>query len=798
MKKASLVFLIVAVWGWCASALSAQDWPALRGATGDGVGRATGENSGLFKSSGVTLKTRWKKKIGSGYSSVVIAGKKAITAFTSGDVDKLGCFNAETGDSIWEIKLDEKFPGENGSFDGPISTPVIHDGHVYALSCQGRFVCVTLEAGKLVWEKSLTKDYESKQPLYGFATSPIVAGNHLILQVGAKDKMLVAFDLESGEEQWATADDEINSQSPSLISISGSQFVLAAGGKKLTGVEPETGDVVFEFEHGAGNGSAMVPVNIGDDTVLLTTDDTKSKAVKLRTLDGQNMTASEAWQNRSIKNTYNVPTLCNGNVFAFSTRILTCVDPATGNARWKSRKPGDGFLIAVEDHIAIVTKKGSVHLATATADKFNEVAKLKVFEDLVWTIPSYGDGSLFVRSLGEIARVDIVPNKEAEAVASTQESLPMSTTFAAFIKEVEKAGDGAKKPIVDRFFADNKSFPIVDSGIAHFIYRGPEKDVAIACDALGARQERKMIQIDGVDLKYYTMQLESDQRLNYAFLVNFKPQTDKLNPRTMTSSMYAGEMEFAVRLSGEDPLQMSWFGMSDWKEPAYLKSLPEKLSGKLVDRTLEAEDEKQNLPLSVYLPPGYDESENRYQVVYVIPPPGMEFSKFVESADYLFANPAGGIRPAILVIPKGRLLPDSQGKLVEFIDSEFRTTANRNARSLVGFGFSGGAVFGALASRADLFGAASVQSPLAFSASSVFEPLEKIDQPVRIYMDWGRYDMHNPVENWDLRKTAEEIFKELKGNSKVELSGGMVNDSVDWASWRNRFDKVLSALTKER
>ena len=780
----------------CDIQCQAEDWPAIRGSSSQGI--VVG--SGKFDSSGIKLKTRWKKKIGSGYSSVVVVGDRAYTMFTSGDSDIVGCFDTENGSNVWEYRIDEKFKGANGSFDGPISTPLIFDGHLYGLSCQGRFVCLDGATGELIWEKSLTKDFRSKMPLYGFATSPIAAGGNVVLQVGAPEKMLVAFDPKTGIENWACGDDRIDSQSPSLIDVDGEQVLLATGKKTLLGVDAESGNVRFVFDHDAGNGSAMIPVDIGNETVLLTLDDSFSKAVKLTTAENRAIETSEAWQERSIKNTYNIPTLCNGNLFGFSTRILTCVDPSTGKPHWKSRKPGDGFLIVVDGHLIIVTKEGGVHIATATADNYNEVVKLDLFEDLVWTVPSFSDGAIFIRSLAEIACVDIVADVQPAAELADNITLPLATGFQELLKRVEEANDDAsRKKIADEYLNSQSSFPIVDSGIAHFVYYGPENDVALACDVFGARQERKMVAVDGTDVKYYSLQLEKDQRVNYAFLVDFKPQLDKLNPRKMTSSMYAGEMEFAVRLRNDAPLQMSWFGMQDWKEPDFLKSLPEKLNGQVVERQLKSDDEDGTaLSLDVYLPPGYTtELDKRYPVVYVFPAPGMASGQFVETADHLFASEAVGLRPAILVIPEGRTQPKTEDRLVPFIDAEFRTIADRNSRSLVGFGFSAGSAFGALGNRPDWFGAISVQSPLVFDTKSALEPIGKLTEKTRVYLDWGRFDMHNPVENWDLRRSSKEIFDSIGEREQVILSGGMVNDSVDWASWRNRFDQVLKVLTME-
>jgi len=657
----------------------------------------------------------------------------------------------------------------------------------------------------LIWEKSLIESFKVKQPLYGFSTSPIIAGGNLIVQVGAKDKMLVAMNPNTGDEKWACGDDRINSQIPSIVNVEGAPIIMASGGKQLVGVNPETGEIVFEFEHGGGNGSAVMPVAIGDNSVLITVDDAFSKAVQLRPVDEKKIAASELWQHRSIKNTYNVPTLCNGNLFAFSTRILTCVDPKTGKPHWKSRKPGDGFLIAVDDHIAIITKEGSVHLANATTEKFDEVAKLKVFEDLVWAIPSFADNAIFVRSLGEIARIDIVPEGAEAGSAGAADSLPMSENFAIFLNSLKGKNAAESNAIVDEFVGKQKSFPVVDSGIVHFLYRGPEDDVALASDILGARQERKMLSAGASDLKYYTMQLEDDQRANYVFLVNFTPQTDALNPRTTTSSMYAGEMEFAVRLRNEEPLKMSWFGMEKWVEPSYLTSLPESLYGEMVERKLPGEDTGEEgdevekspaLPLSVYLPPEYKtDADKRFPVVYVFPHMRFESSQFIESADNLFAKGAEGIRPAIIVVPQGQAGPGSTTRIVELIDKEFRTIADRKHRSAAGFGFSGGAVFGAFSSNPEMFGAISAQSPLVFGSDGITKGMKDVTQSTRVYLDWGRFDMHNPVENWDLRKSSSEIHAALKELKNVELFGGMSNDSADWSSWKNRYDKVLQAIT---
>ncbi|MGH8970098.1 MAG: alpha/beta hydrolase [Actinomycetes bacterium] len=134
-------------------------------------------------------------------------------------------------------------------------------------------------------------------------------------------------------------------------------------------------------------------------------------------------------------------------------------------------------------------------------------------------------------------------------------------------------------------------------------------------------------------------------------------------------------------------------------------------------------------PLWVYLPPGYDESEARYPAVYVIQGytghVGMWANRtayrqpFVETADAVFAS--GEAPPCIVVYVDawtaygGSQFVDSPGtgpyhsylcdEVVPWVDSHYRTVADRESRAISGKS-SGG--FGAMITpmlRPDLFGA---------------------------------------------------------------------------------------------
>ena len=808
MKTFAVYIMLLA---WTCSWTQAQDWRAIRGSDGSG---AINPGEVLSQSQAFQLKVAWKKKIGSGYSSVVVAQEKLLVMFTDADKDVIACMGATNGSVIWKKPIGPKFVGKNGSFDGPLATPLIDGDQVYVISALGKMICFQLSDGTEVWSRDLQEQDKAPLPLYGFTTSPIVFEDNLIVQTGTKGKSLAAFNKRTGEPIWSCSDDSINSQNPVITTIGNQPVLLAAGGKKLTGVNPDDGQILFEYEHGGENGSAMMPVVYDGNKVLLTLDDRFSKAVSLRPVE-DSINVSEEWQQTSIKNTYNVPAIDGPNAYAYSTRILTSVETATGKPNWKSRKPGDGFLILVDGHLVISTKKGEIVVAKANPDQYQPLAELKVFEDLVWSIPAYSGNAIYQRSLGEVARIDITPVADSR-VAESGETMPIGKQFSKFVDAVAAANGDSQSQMINDYLKTN-SVPVIEGNLVHFVYRGPGTDVAVACDVFGARQERKMVRAGNSDLFYYATELPTDQRANYVFVVDYQMTQDANNSqRRTTSSVYAGEMEFSMRLPGEELLKMNWFAMSDWKPPKYLKAIgseapkltkvdiKEQPSTEPQDEDSgESENSRPRPPLGyqVLLPPGYEaDSEKKYHTVYVLPgSSALKFGAMALLVNDLFANsgrPGYETIDPCIVIFTDNAGPELTDKIVPSVDSKFRTIASRDGRSLIGNAFMAGAAF-SMGLKSDAFSGIASQSPLMFDAAkeNLIAQLKELDKPFRVYLEWGNFDMFNPDENWDMRKDGREVFEMLRSHKQIELAGGEMHDSTDWSSWRNRYDKLLKHIT---
>ena len=780
-----------------ASVAHAGDWPGFRGPGGRGHWDGP---TVLSKSEAVGLTVAWKVPIGSGYSGVAVCGSRVVTLFNAGDDQVAAAFDRDTGRELWRARLEEKFIGNDGAHDGPISTPLVHDGRVFCYTPRGRLVALDAETGKTNWAVDVVKDLGANAPPWGFASSPIAAGGVVAIQLGGDDQAVVGFDPATGQKRWGAGSDGVFWQSPIVAAAGdGPARLLAACGEKIMAIDPTAGKLVWAFPHGGRNAAAATCVPIGPDRLFLHNRD-EGSAIYRVSGDGDDFKHEAGWDNRHIRKTYNVPVCHDGRLYGYSVRFLTCLDAGTGEPVWRSRAPGDGFLILVDGHLVIATKRGSVHVARATPAGYEERASVQVFDDVAWDHPAFADDSIFVRSHGELARVDVRPAAAPRIAVDTNPMPDADAGFAAFLSRLDSADDKAKR--IDEFLGRQKQFPIIEQDrYVHFIYRGPAEDVAIAGDLWGARQDRPMKRVAGTDLFYYTAELAPDARLCYLFIKDFKEQMpDPRNPRRTPYALVGADMEISM---GESTIDMSWFAMPKWRAPAYFDAAAAAtVKGRIVTHELDSALLGKKHAIDVYVPAGYEESTARLPVAYVH---GGRRARALGGLDAALDGIVGADCAPVIVVfiqhEPGFSPDDKYGEIfateiVPFIDHTYRTIAEPIGRASIGHGFAGFIALSTTFLHPGVVGKVGCQSPFMFGSMEKglrpSIPLAK-DVPLEVYIEWGAYDYRNPHDNWDLGEAAERFAARLAARGYAN-AGGEVQDGTDWASWRNRYDKLFATL----
>ncbi|MEZ6108579.1 MAG: PQQ-binding-like beta-propeller repeat protein [Pirellulaceae bacterium] len=84
-------------------------------------------------------------------------------------------------------------------------TPVSDGERIYAFYSSNDMVCLTLD-GDLVWYRGLTFDYPKAANDVGMASSPVIAGDVVVVQIENQgDSFVAGIDRLTGETRWRHA-----------------------------------------------------------------------------------------------------------------------------------------------------------------------------------------------------------------------------------------------------------------------------------------------------------------------------------------------------------------------------------------------------------------------------------------------------------------------------------------------------------------------------------------------------------------------------------------------------------------
>src|SRR5207247_2886 len=140
-------------------------------------------------------------------SPIVSRGRVYVTDVEiAGDTarERVLCFDEAIGKLRWRQQYAADYP--DWAFDpnagGPRATPIIRDGRLFTLGALGHLFCLDAVKGKVVWKKSLAKEYGVKE-FTGITASPLIEDKLLILYIcGKPAACVVALDKNSGREAW--------------------------------------------------------------------------------------------------------------------------------------------------------------------------------------------------------------------------------------------------------------------------------------------------------------------------------------------------------------------------------------------------------------------------------------------------------------------------------------------------------------------------------------------------------------------------------------------------------------------
>ena len=387
---------------------AADDWPNWRGPQANGQWDAPP----LQETWPEKLPTVWEAKVGPGYSGVAVAGGRVYTLDRQADNERVVCLDAGDGRSRWS----SAYLADYGDLDygkGPRSTPTIHRGRVYTVGAVGHVRCLKASTGETIWAKDLVGDLKARQPTWGFAASPVIYRDTVILHVGGEPNgCYVAFDCETGQERWRVGADPAGYCTPILARDGSRELLLGWTPEHVMVINPQDGDLIAQLPYKVTMGVSIATPIYRQNTLLVTGYWEGAKAI---TVAGDDLQL--AWEeNRQLRGLMAQPLYRDGHVYVLDKQHgIVCARLETGEVVWtddnrltpRSRNPQATLVwVGKSDRAICLNSTGELVLCRFTPGGYTELARAKVCDE-TWAHPAYSGNRVYLRDDSRLTCIEL-------------------------------------------------------------------------------------------------------------------------------------------------------------------------------------------------------------------------------------------------------------------------------------------------------------------------------------------------------------------------------------------------------
>jgi len=380
-------------------AFTRAEWPGFRGPDRDSVVRGVSINTDWSAAPPLEM---WRRPIGPGWSSFAVRGDLLYTQEQRGDDEIVTCYRVSTGEPVWRHRDPTRFWESNGGA-GPRGTPTLHRDRVYAFGATGVLNGLDAATGKVVWSRNVSTDTGRKIPDWGFASSPLVVDDVVVVAAAGT---LAGYDIATGEPRWQGPSYGGSYSSPHRVTIAGVDQIVLLGGPGAVSVAPTTGAVLWE--HKWAPGAIVQPAMTADGDVVINAlagaGGMGTRRLHLTQGSGE-WKVEERWTSNGLKPYFNDFVVHEGHAFGFDGNILSSINLEDGTRKWKGGRYGNGqlVLLADQDLLLVLSEEGELALVAATPDQFTEVARFPALDGKTWNHPVLVGDVLLVRNGEEMA-----------------------------------------------------------------------------------------------------------------------------------------------------------------------------------------------------------------------------------------------------------------------------------------------------------------------------------------------------------------------------------------------------------
>jgi outer membrane protein assembly factor BamB len=397
----------------CTGLLVAQDvakadWPQILGPNRNGIYTGPPIVPSFPRSGPPSL---WTRDVGAGFAGPAVVGDRLVLFHRVNNRETIEAMNALTGKTVWTFDYPTSYRDDFGFDEGPRAIPVIAGGRVFTHGADGMLHGLDFATGRMLWSSDTRKVFEAPKGYFGVASSPVVDGTRVLVNVGGKQGGIVAFDAASGKTLWTATSDEPSYSAPIVAEINKQRTAVFFTRTGLVAVDPSNGKVLYQHRwraRQAASVNAATPIVLNDQIFLSASYGTG--AVLLKVANNQ---VTPVWSgDESMSNHYSTSVLKDGYLYGFDGRqefgqTLRCVELATGKVMWNVDGFGAGSLLVAGETLVIMRESGELALAPASPKAFRFAARAQLLKGVVRAYPALANGRYYVRNERQLAAYDL-------------------------------------------------------------------------------------------------------------------------------------------------------------------------------------------------------------------------------------------------------------------------------------------------------------------------------------------------------------------------------------------------------
>jgi outer membrane protein assembly factor BamB len=359
----------------------------------------------------------WRRPIGAGWSGFSVVNGYAVTMEQRGPQEMVTCYDTRNGQIMWATGHDARHETVMGGV-GPRGTPMIDEGHVYALGATGVLQCLEGATGTLVWSEDILRRWgitpaeDQKSVGWGRAGSPLVVGKLVIVPFGGPPggpfHSLAAYDKRNGELLWQGGDRQVSYASPTWTTLCGIEQVVIVNEDCVSGHRWEDGSTLWTYPwegRSTQNASCSQAVPLPGDRVLLSKGyGGGAELIHLVRADDGLLSGQRLWaERRVLKTKFTNVVVRDSFAYGLSDGILECVELESGTRQWKDRRGdfGHGQILGAGDVILVQAEDGEIVMVDMNPHELVVLGRLAALSERTWNTLCLSGDLLLARNASE-------------------------------------------------------------------------------------------------------------------------------------------------------------------------------------------------------------------------------------------------------------------------------------------------------------------------------------------------------------------------------------------------------------